>query len=134
MQQPASLRAHERPPTRHRAVAADHRPQQAPHLRAEQALVRVKVRVRGRKPQPKPQPKLQPKPEPEPNPSPNPSPNPKRNTYARNRRWFDEQAAAGRRQLLVVGDSLGDLRCAEGVPDSFVVSRPSPSPSPSPAS
>ena len=69
-----------------------------------------------------------------PNPSPNPSPNPKRNTYARNRRWFDEQAAAGRRQLLVVGDSLGDLRCAEGVPDSFVVSRPSPSPSPSPAS
>ena len=122
MQQPASLRGQERPPTRHRAVAADHRPQQAPHLRAEQALVRVKVRVRGRKP------------EPAPNPSPNPSPNPKRNTYARSRRWFDEQAAAGRRQLLVVGDSLGDLRCAEGVPDSFVVSRPSPSPSPSPAS
>ena len=58
----------------------------------------------------------------------------KHHTYARNRRWFDEQAAAGRRQLLVVGDSLGDLRCAEGVPDSFVVSRPSPSPSPSPAS
>ena len=54
----------------------------------------------------KPQPKLQPKPEPAPNPSPNPSPNPKRNTYARDRHWFDEQAAAGRRQLLVVGDSL----------------------------
>ena len=46
----------------------------------------------------------------------------KHHTYARNRRWFDEQAAAGRRQLLVVGDSMGDLRCAEGVPDSFVVS------------
>ena len=58
----------------------------------------------------------------------------KHHTYARNRRWFDEQAAAGRRQLLVVGDSMGDLRCAEGVPDSFVVSRPSPPPSPSPSS
>ena len=46
----------------------------------------------------------------------------KHHTYARNRRWFDEQAAAGRRQLLLVGDSMGDLRCAEGVPDSFVVS------------
>ena len=46
----------------------------------------------------------------------------KHHTYARNRCWFDDHAAAGRRQLLVVGDSLGDLRCAEGVPDSFVVS------------
>lgn len=43
----------------------------------------------------------------------------KEQTYDRNRDWFDAHAAAGRRHLLVVGDSLGDVRCTEGVPSSW---------------
>ena len=40
-------------------------------------------------------------------------------TYERNREWFE--AHPTRRSLLVVGDSLGDLKCAEGVPADYRV-------------
>ena len=46
----------------------------------------------------------------------------KERTYERNLAWFEGHAKAGRRHLLVVGDSMGDLRCAEGVPSRFAVS------------
>ena len=43
----------------------------------------------------------------------------KAQTYERNREWIEAQGA--RSQVLVIGDSLGDVKCADGVPATCCV-------------
>ena len=42
----------------------------------------------------------------------------KAQTFERAREWFEAHGSCGRRTYLVLGDKIGDLRVAEGAPES----------------